>query len=207
MKTRHKIVNENFNSELMQQIAGTLPKGHIYYLGMPCRILVDCGFPELPIELSSTRLEEKSKQRNHQFDIIDVKNIVNALQDPVAVFRYGDKEKSQNVILDIRRDGKNFVVGIFFNQTYRGMSVSDIRGIFNKNNAEWLNWIAQGKTLYMNKNKIQTLINEQRTNLAEVAYLDLNFIESVLKTFVNPGIDKLRNDSADVTESDSNANI
>lgn len=59
----------------------------------------------------------------------------------------------------------------------------------------------------MNKNKIQTLINEQRTNLAEVAYLDLNFIESVLKTFVNPGIDKLRNDSADVTESDSNANI
>ncbi len=44
----------------------------------------------------------------------------------------------------------------------------------------------QDKALYLNKQKIQELIDQQRTNLAEVAYLDLNLIESLIKTFVNP---------------------
>lgn len=61
-----------------------------------------------------------------------------------------------------------------------------VRGLFNKNNSEWLNWIVQGKALYLNKQKIQDLIDQQRTNLADVAYLDLNLVESLLETFVNP---------------------
>lgn len=31
--------NEMFNQELLRQIQGTLPKGHIYRLGRPCDIL------------------------------------------------------------------------------------------------------------------------------------------------------------------------
>ena len=91
-----------------------------------------------------------------------------------------------SVIVELKKDDKNFVVGIFFNQQRRGMQVSDIRGLFNKNNSEWLNWIVQGKALYIDKQKIQALIDQQRTDLAEVAYLDLNLIESLIKTFVNP---------------------
>lgn len=179
-------INRKFNEELKRQIEGTLPKGHIYKSGFPCEILKSTGFPDLPIELSSTRLEEKSKQRNHQFDIIDVLDLVNALQRPVGVFSYGDRFKSQNVIIDIQRDYKNFVVGVFFNQNRRGYYISDLRGLFNKNNAEWLNWISQSKALYLDKKKIQILIDQQRTNLADVEYLDLNLIESIIKAFINP---------------------
>ena len=179
-------INEKFNEELSRQVDGTLPKGHIYKLGRPCRILLSTGFPDMQIELSSTRLEEKSRQRNHQFEIMDMKDIVLALQNPVAVFVYGDSDKSQNVIIDLRKDNKNFVVGVFFKQSINGNIVSSIRGLFNKNNSEWLNWISQGKALYLNKQKIQYLIDQQRTNLADVAYLDLNLVESLIKTFVNP---------------------
>lgn len=115
-----------------------------------------------------------------------MKDIVLALQNPVAVFVYGDSDKSQNVIIDLRKDNKNFVVGVFFKQSINGNIVSSIRGLFNKNNSEWLNWISQGKALYLNKQKIQYLIDQQRTNLADVAYLDLNLVESLIKTFVNP---------------------
>ena len=73
-----------------------------------------------------------------------------------------------------------------FNQIYRGISVSDIRGIFHKDTFEWLNWISQGKALYLDKKKIQILIDQQRTNLADVEYLDLNLIESIIKAFINP---------------------
>ena len=153
-------INRQFNMELSMQVAGLLPKGHIYKLGMPCKILLSTGFPYMPIELSSTRLAEKSKQNNHPYRISTVKDLVYAINNPVAVFSYGDRSKSQNVIVELQKDDKNFVVGIFFNQHRRGMQVSDIRGLFNKNNAEWLNWISQGKALYMDKQKIQALIDQ-----------------------------------------------
>lgn len=147
-----KEINDRFNEELSKQIDGTLPKGHIYRLGKPCEILLKTGFQDLPIELSSTRLEEKS----------------------------------QNVIVGLSKDNKKFVIGIFFNQLIKGNVVSSVRGLFYKNNSEWLNWIVQGKALYLNKKKIQILIDQQRTNLADVAYLDLNLVESLIEDFVNP---------------------
>lgn len=69
------------------------------------------------------------------------------------------------------------------------MTVSDIRGIFPKDNAEWLNWINQGKFLYMNKEKIQELIDKQRKNLADVEYLDLDSIANVIESFGNPSVE------------------
>lgn len=183
-------VNRKFNEELQQQIDGTLPKGHVYQLGKPGGILRSTGFPDLPIELSATRLAEKVAQRNHEFEVGDVKNLVNAINDPIAVFAYGDKSKAQNVIVEIEQDGKKFVVGVSLNPTVNGtnLNVNSIRGIFPKKNAEWLNWINQGKLLYANKEKIQDLIDQQRTNLADVAYLDLDSIAKEIESFENPKI-------------------
>ena len=70
------------------------------------------------------------------------------------------------------------------------MEINSIRNVFPKNNAEWLNWITQGKTLYLDKEKIQTLINQQRTILADVEYLDLDSITKITQTSDNPSIDE-----------------
>ena len=69
------------------------------------------------------------------------------------------------------------------------LEINSIRNVFPKDNAEWLNWISQGKALYLNKEKVQTLINQQRTNLADVDYLDLNSIAKIVKNFQNPNTD------------------
>lgn len=180
------IINKKFNNKLQEQIDGTLRNGFIYELGYPSNILINTGVPSLPIELSSSHLAEKAKQRNHQFDLSDIKDLPIALQKPIAVFAYGNKDKAQNIIVAIERDEKKFVVGIHFNQERKGLVVNDIRGIFNKDNAEWLNWINQGKALYLNKEEIQVLIDKQRTNLAEVEYLDLDSVAKIVKDFENP---------------------
>ena len=112
--------------------------------------------------------------------------MVESINDPIAVFTYGQITKAQNVIAEIEKDDKKFVVGVHFNQQRHGAIVSDIRGLYNKENAEWLNWIAQGKTLFVNKAKIQDLIAKQRKNLAEVSYLDLDFVTKIIKNFENP---------------------
>ena len=188
-------ISDLFDEELQMQIEGNLPKGHIYQLGRPGDILLSTGFPDLPIELSSTRLEEKSKQENHPFDIGEINGLVKAINDPVAVFKYGDGEKSQNVIVELSSNGKNFLVGVHFNRTKKGIEINDIRGIFPKDTAEWLNWVSQGKLLYANKKKIQDLITQQRINLAEVSYLDLDSIANIIENFENP---KLPDENADM---------
>jgi len=81
------------------------------------------------------------------------------------------------------------------------------RGKFPRDNADWLNWIQQGKMLYVNKEKVQNLITEQRTNLAEVSHLDLNFITKVVKNFENPKFSmenvNIMDDYFDETKQDS----
>ncbi len=182
--THLRAVNARFNADLARQIAGTLPVGHIYRLGHPGRILRAAGFPCAPIEMAASRLAAKAVQANHPFDIADVYDLVLFINDPVAVFRYGVQAK--NIIVDIERGGKQYLIGVHFNQSGQDLKILSIRGIFPKDNHEWLNWITQGKADYLHKEKIQTLIDKQRTNSAEVAYLDLDSVAKILQNFENP---------------------
>jgi len=165
-----KMSLSQFDKELIDVINGKLPKDHIFSLGIPGVILQRCGFPEgQRIEMSASRLEFKSKLNWHPFDMKDVIGLDSALQTPVAVFAYGNKEKSQNVIVGIDKDGKNFLAGVHFNQKVRGYEVSDLRTLFPKDNIDWIRWITQGKMIYGDKEKLQALIAQQRINVAEVS--------------------------------------
>lgn len=185
-----EVANEIFNKELQQQIDGKLPSDHIYRMGQPGRILLSTGVPDLPIQMNASRLKTKATSYGHDFELSEIKDLVKALQTPLAVFAYGDKSKAQNIIVPLQKDGKNFIVGLSLNPTVGGRSleINSIRNVFPKNNYEWLNWISQGKTLYLNKEKVQTLINQQRTILADVEYLDLNSVANIVKSFENPRV-------------------
>ena len=181
-------VNRKFNEQLQQQIDGKLPDGHTYQMGMPGKILRSTGIPKLPIELSAKRLHDKATMFDHDFELSDVKDLVKAMQHPLAVFAYGDKAKAQNIVVSLEKDGKNFIVGLSITPTVKGrkLEINSIRNVFPKDNAEWLNWISQDKALYIDKEKIQTLIDQQRTNLADVDYLDLDNTANIVQGFENP---------------------
>lgn len=181
-------INANFNEELQQQIDGKLLDGHIYKMGNPGRILLSTGVPNLPIQMNAKRLQAKATSYGHDFDLSEVKDLVKSLQQPLAIFAYGDKSKAQNIIVPLQKDENNFIVGLSLNPMVGGrkLEINSIRNVFPKNNSEWLNWISQGKALYMDKEKIQTLIDQQRTILADVDYLDLDSIAKVVENFENP---------------------
>ena len=185
-----RTVNRKFNEELQKQIDGTLPKGHVYDMGMPGEILLSTGIANVPIQLSATKLKDKSTHFGHDYDLSEIRDLVKAINNPVAIFVYGDKEKGQNIIVEIQHGGKNFVVGLSIRPSVGGevLEINNIRNVFPKDNAEWLNWINQGKLLYADKKKIQALIDQQRTNLADVDYLDLDSVAKIIKDFKNPVI-------------------
>ena len=181
-------VNEKFNEELQMQIDGKLPENHIYKIGKPGSVLRSTGVPDLPIQMSASRLKAKATSYGHNFELSGIKNLVISLQHPLAVFAYGDKTKAQNIIIPLQKGGKNFIVGLSLRPIVNGshLEINSIRNVFPKDNSEWLNWINQGKALYLNKEKIQILIDQQRTNLADVDYLDLDSMAKVIENFENP---------------------
>jgi hypothetical protein len=193
MQIKDDEINQQFNDELSQYADGKLPPSHVFKIGLPGDILRKTGFPVVPIELLAAQLEKKIG--GHKISPEDIRDLPALLQEPVAVFRYGDKEKAQNVIIEVQKDGKNFLVGIHFSQQRAGAVVSSIRTLFNKDNEEWLNWINQGKLLYTDIKKLQAVVaqqqinpadvsyqeGQQRINPAEVTYLDLEPIKRLIQ--------------------------
>lgn len=181
-------INTEFNEAL--DAIGTENEPVLLNLGTPGNILRSTGVPGLPIEMSVKRLKEKATSFGHNYDYSDIKDLVVSLQNPLAVFAYGDKNKAQNVIVEIQKDDNNFIVGLSFSPQKGKIDAEvtkvSVRNVFPKKNAEWLNWISQGKALFLDKEKIKALIDKQRTILADVDYLDLDDVANKVNNFDNP---------------------
>ena len=187
-----------FNEELQQQIDGTLPKGHVYRLGMPSAVLQSAGLPHLPIELASSRLAAKSMQENHPFDLSEIKNLPRAIHVPMAVFRSATHIGSYVVMTEIEHNEKNFVVAIETNRKQGRIYVNGIRSVYPKNNGQVANWIEDGLLEYVDKKRMAEWFSKQRSNSADVRKL-FNHTAKIVKNFENPkvGEDNFRQDAGD----------
>ena len=219
VRQERKRINDRFNQELRQQIDGTLPAGHVYKLGMPSPILQSTGIPDLPIELSAKRLQEKSSETyrsNHPFKLESVKNLPEALQNPIMVFQSSTRSDTKVVLTELSENGSNFVVAIKVRKSEDGnkveAEVNSIRSIYPKDSKGGvLQWINNGLLRYVDKEKASAfistqwpnyiaggengrshnpnLIAQQRINLAEVGYLNLDSIANIINNFENPSIE------------------
>ncbi len=179
-------VNDRFNRELQQQIDGTLKKGHVYQLGRPGEILISAGVPDLPIEMAASRLNHKSNQENHPFDLSEVKDLPNAIQNPMAVFRSATHIGSFVIMTEIEHKGKNFVVAIETNRRKGKIEINDIRSVhYRTSNAHMANWIKEGLLEYVDKEKMPVWLSKQRYNSAEVRKL-YKHAAKIVDDFVNP---------------------
>ncbi|MBR2292085.1 MAG: hypothetical protein IJ868_07225 [Prevotella sp.] len=143
-------LNVQFNEQLQQQIDGTLRPGHVYKLGNPSEILIRAGLPDDPIEMASRRLVDKSLQSNHPFPLLELMNLVMAIQDPLIVFRSATHYGSYVLLTELCHSGKNFVVAIETNRTQGKMRVNSIRSIHYKDNPlNIINWIVENLADYI----------------------------------------------------------
>ena len=180
-----EIVNARFNAELMQQIAGTLPTGHIYRFGRPSAILLSAGLPNLPIEMAASRLENKTMQANHPFELSELQNLVLAMQYPLAVFRSATRIGSYVVMTEITHRGENFVVAIRANQKKDRMEINVIRSVYPKVSKLIANWISENLTEYIDKKRMVEWLSKQRSNSADVRKL-FNHATKIVQNFENP---------------------
>ena len=196
--------NRRFNEELRQQIDGNLPKGHVYELGRPGRVLRSTGIPDLPIELAASRLGKKASkdyESNHPFELESVMDLPKAIQHPIAVFESKTKAGSKVIMVELKdRNGNNFVVAMNTNVPNNRFSkasiqINSIRSIYPKDNGQDIvNWINRGDLLrYADKKKIEDWITQQRSNSADVEIQNLDVAAKVVENFKNPNIEEENN--------------
>ena len=178
-------INDQFNAELQQQIEGTLPQGHIYQLGHPSEALQAAGIPNLPIELAASRLSDKSMQANHPFELSEIENLPEAIQQPLAVFRSATHIGSYVVMTENEHQGKNYVAAIQTHRQKGRLEINDIRSIYPKNNGQIANWIDEGLLEYAETQKMVEWLSKQRSNSAEVRKL-FNHATNIVNNFENP---------------------
>ena len=180
--------NERFNRELQQQIDGTLPKGHIYKLGMPSAVLQSAGLPYLPIELASSRLSDKSMQENHPFELSEVEGLVEGVQNPLAVFRSATHVGSFVMLTEIQHEGKNYVVAIEANRRQGRIEINSVRSIHYRNsNTHIANWIEEGLLEYADKKRMPEWFSKQQYNSADVRNL-FRHSAKIVESFENPKV-------------------
>lgn len=183
--TTQEQTNDRFNDELSRQIDGTLPKGHIYDLGMPSDTLLNAGLPNLPIEMAASRLSDKSMQENHPFDLSEIRNLPKAIQSPMAIFRSATRLGSFVVMTEIEHHGRNFVVAIQANRRKGRIEVNSIRSVYPKNNNQIANWVTEGLLEYADKKRMVEWLSKQRSNSADVRKL-FNHATNIIQNFDNP---------------------
>lgn len=196
-------LNDRFNNELNRQIAGDLPQGHVYDMGMPSEYLLSTGIARLPIRLSAKILNVKSNLERHAYNLETLRNLVYAIQKPWAIFSYGDRSKAQNMIIGIEDNGRQFLVGISINPTIKGrvLEINSIRNVFPKNNHEWVNWINEGKLLRVDgKKEIQDIIAKLRMNPVAFDYVDLDNAAKIVENFKNPTIREQNNNAGESSD-------
>ena len=202
-------VNDKFNEELRKQINGTLPRGHVYQLGMPSAILQSADIPNLPIELVASRLSDKSMQENHPFELEEVADLPRAIQQPLAIFRSATHVGSNVILTNIKHGHKNYVVAIETNKRLGKIQVNSIRSVHYRNNMNIVGWINDGLIDYVsdelrNEWLPQTeneLLSKPQYNSADVRK-KLISAANIIKDFHNPNInaDILRDNEENVSE-------
>jgi len=190
-------INNRFNSELLQQINGTLPKGHIYNLGYPGEILLAAGLPCFPCELSAERITVKansSYKRKHPFHLADIKNLVKAINYPIAVFKSTKQDGAKIILTDMQHDGSNFVVvmGLYKSPRARKepVSINSVKSLYPKDNvADLINWFRSGDKLiaWIDKEKALNFISTQSTNLIAGGNEIQDSTYNIVKNFSNVG--------------------
>ena len=194
-------VNEHFNEQLQAQIDGTLPKGHVYSLGMPSDILRSAGIPNLPIELSAERLEKKASiaySSLHPFNLSDITDLPQSLANPIAVFNSRTKQGAKVILTELKdKRGNNFVVALQVRKSEHSrkmdVEVNDVRSLYPKDRVGGIiGWINQGLLTWVDKKKATEFLSTQEPNYLGGGnqFNSLSDATKVIKEFENPNIEE-----------------
>lgn len=177
-------VNDRFNEELEKLTESNADKV-ILNLGTPSDILLSAGVSDKPMKLYGNKVIKKMKK--HGFKLEELKNLPEAVANPIAVFENYGKEENRSVLTELKTEQGNFLVIL---SVGRGNDIdfNVVTSIFGKGNNNIIDWIERGFANYINKEKALDYLHHSVLETEALSNPRLSSITKIVEKFENPNI-------------------
>lgn len=177
-------VNDRFNGELEKLTESNADKV-ILNLGTPSGILLSAGVSDKPMKLYGNKVIKKMKK--HGFKLEELKNLPEAVANPIAVFENYGKEENRSVLTELKTEQGNFLVTL---SVGRGNDIdfNVVTSIFGKGNNNIIDWIERGFVNYINKEKALDYLHHSVLETEALSNPRLSSITKIVEKFENPNI-------------------
>lgn len=191
-ETEEEDANRRFNEEL-EAFKEKRHKG-LLHIGVPGNILMACGV-NADLTLSPTVLHKKLKQ--HGLSIEDIRNLPEALQHPIMVYRHGDKHPNLVVVTDMEAKGGKISAAIELNADGNVVEINNISSIHSKDASKELNRLAGMRDGFL-KQALRWVDKEKVSDWLGIADLNspihasdpkLVSVANIVKDFENPALE------------------
>lgn len=166
-------INNSFNERIKSILSGDISNKQPLRIGNPSQCLIDCGFPDLPIEISFSKLTEKMNQQNHPFSITAVIHMPDFICNPIAVFQSVGKINTKVILTEMMdKTGVNLVVAVELGKQIGRMQINSIRSLYPKDSVGGIfGWIRDYLMEFCDKQKALDWVGKQPSNPADVTKL------------------------------------
>lgn len=168
-----KKINDEYNNRIRELILGANDNFRPIDLGKPSDILLGCGIPNLPIQMSVQRLVDKKLQTNHPFSLVSVVHMPEYLAKPMCVFQSKTKMDCKVILTEMEEKGVNIAIALELSKLCGNIEANSVRSVYPKDNIkDILKWISKDNLLeYCDKQKVLKWLGKQQSNSADVTRL------------------------------------
>lgn len=176
-------VNDAFN-EALGKLTEENADGVTLMLGRPSEVLRAAGVEDKPMKLYGNKVIKKMKK--HGFALAELKNLPEAVANPIAVFDNYQKEGNRFILAELKTSNGNFLVTIDLGKD-ADVDFNIVTSVFGKGNNNVVDWINKGYATYINKEKAQEFLSHQSALIAATAAnSELDSAANIVENFENP---------------------
>ena len=178
--------NAEFN-EALEQLTEENADRVTLNLGYPSDILLSAGVADKPMKLYGNKVVKKAKA--HGFSISGLRNLPEAVANPIAVFNNYQKDANRSVLTELKTKEGNFLVAVNIGKD-ADIDFNIVASVFGKEGNSIIDWLNNGYATYINKEKALSFLSHHSAPIAETAAnAELSRATKVVKDFENPKFD------------------
>ena len=158
-------VNERFNEKLSGLTEDNADKVTLD-LGNPSPVLLAAGVEDKPMKLYGNKVIKKMKK--HGFKLDELRNLPEAVAEPIAVFNNYQKEGNRSILTELETANGNFLVTIDLGKD-ADVDFNIVTSVFGKGDNNIITWINKGYATYIDKQKTLDYLHFSESNIPEAS--------------------------------------
>ena len=185
-------VNARFNAEL-EAFTEENADSVVFDLGTPSGVLQSAGVADKPMKLYGSKVAKK--MRNHGFSASELRDLPQAIADPIAVFNNYNEDGNRSILTELRTEQGNFLVTLSVGKG-QDVDFNIVSSVFGKGDNNIINWLNSGFATYINKEKALNYLHLATPIVAASDNQELVSAANIVSNFENPQIPGVKNDEA-----------